>query len=236
MKKKWVPYIVFFGLLLTGYFVFVFATNDFSQSNLPVINSNIPVFSFTNQDGKTITERDVEGKVYVVDYFFTTCTGICPRMNGNMRRVFDAYKNEKDFMVLSHTCMPETDSVSVLKTYQIKMLNGVLNKVGNSKYIVQYDSSMGKNITSTNWQFLTGNKEALYKLARHGYLIDNNKPDSAQNVGTDFLHTQFFALVDKQSRVRGIYDGLQDDEIGKLLKDIKGLLAEKTPTRSLKGF
>lgn len=236
MKKKWVPYVVFFAVLFTGYFVYVFATNDFSQSNLKVINDNIPTFSFVNQDGKTITERDVEGKVYVAEYFFTTCKGICPRMNANMRRVFEAYKDEKGFMILSHTCMPETDSVPVLKSYEAKMIKGNLIKTDKAKYTIYYDSTMGQNTAPTNWNFLTGDKTMLYNLARHGYLIDNNKPDSSQNIANQFIHSQFFALVDKQSRVRGIYDGLQEDEVQKLLKDIKGLLEEKSQTRSLKGF
>lgn len=217
MKKKWLIYIGFFILLFAGYFIYVFRDNDFSQSNLPVINNNVPAFSFINQDGKKITERDVEGKVYVVEYFFTTCKGICPRMNANMRRVFDAYLNEKDFAVLSHTCMPETDSIPLLKAYETKMLNGI-------------------SAHTATWDFVTGNKKDLYNMARHGYLIDNNKPDSIQNISDQFIHTQFFALVDKQTRVRGIYDGLEEKEIQKLLKDIKGLLNEKYLNRSLKGF
>ncbi|UEG50637.1 SCO family protein [Ferruginibacter lapsinanis] len=217
MKKKWLIYIGFFVVLLTGYFIYVFKDNDFSQSNLPVINNNIPAFSFINQDGKKVTERDFEGKVYVAEYFFTTCKGICPRMNANMRKVFDVYKNEKEFAVLSHTCMPETDSIPLLKAYEAKMLNGISSHIAT-------------------WDFVTGDKTALYNMARHGYLIDNNKPDSVQNISDQFIHTQFFALVDKQTRVRGIYDGLEEKEIEKLLKDIKGLLNEKYLTRSLKGF
>ncbi len=236
MKKKWVPYVVFFALLLAGYFIYVFAENDFSQTGLPVINDNIPAFSFIDQNGKTITERDLDRKVYVAEYFFTTCKGICPRMNANMRRVFDTYKNEMDFRIVSHTCMPETDSVPLLKAYESKMLNGVIKKTEDSKYTIYYDSTMAKPTAPSNWIFLTGDKKALYSLARNGYMIDNNKPDSTQNIADQFIHTQFFALVDKQARVRGIYDGLKEDEIQKLLKDIKGLLDEKTQTRSLKGF
>ncbi|MES2430113.1 MAG: SCO family protein [Bacteroidota bacterium] len=232
MSRKWLPYIIFFVILLAVYFLFVFKDNDFSQSNLPVINNNIPTYSFTNQDNKVITNREVEGKVYVAEYFFTTCKGICPRMNANMRRVYDEYKNEKDFMILSHTCMPEVDSVPVLKMYEAQMLNGILKKV-DEKYTIYYDSTMNKNVQNSNWNFLTGDKTSLYNLARHGYMIDNNKPDSAQNIADQFIHTQFFALVDKRSKVRGIYDGLKEDEVQKLLKDINGLLGEKYQTRSL---
>ena len=126
MKKMWVLYIVAFLLLLTGFYYLVFKNVDFSQSSLPVINDHVQSFSFINQNGKTITEKDVAGKVYVTEYFFTTCKAICPKMNANMRRVYDVYKDEKDFMILSHTCMPETDSVPVLKAYEQKMINGKL--------------------------------------------------------------------------------------------------------------
>ena len=215
MNKRWLWYIGFFAVLFTGYFIFVFSENDFSQSSLPVINDNVQAFSFVNQNGKKVTEKDVAGKVYVAAYFFTTCKGICPKMNGNMRRVFDAFKDEKDFMIISHTCMPETDSVSILKEYEKKSLTGT---------------------TNTNWNFVTGDKAALYKMARHSYLIDNNKTDTANKIADQFIHTQLFALVDKQTSVRGIYDGLKEAEIQKLLKDIRSLLKEQHQNRSLKGF
>jgi protein SCO1 len=115
MIKKWVWYAGFFVLLFGGYFIFVFSQTDISQSTLPVINNNVEPFSFTDQNGKKITERDVDGKVYVTEYFFTTCKGICPKMNANMRRVNDEFKGDSNFMIISHTCMPETDSVPLLK-------------------------------------------------------------------------------------------------------------------------
>jgi protein SCO1/2 len=117
MKNKLWWYIGFFGVLLAGYMIVVFSQTDISQSNLPVINNNVDTFAFTDQNGKMITEKDVDGKVYVAEYFFTTCRGICPKMNTNMRRVYDDFKNEKDFMIISHTCMPEVDSVPLLKDY-----------------------------------------------------------------------------------------------------------------------
>ena len=117
MKNKWVLYVGFFVLLFGAYFLFVFSQTDISKSNLPVI-SDVKAFSFTDQNGKAVSNRDVDGKVYVAEYFFTTCKSICPRMNANMRRVYDVFKDEKDFMILSHTCMPEVDSVPVLKNYE----------------------------------------------------------------------------------------------------------------------
>jgi protein SCO1/2 len=238
MNKKLLLYLGFFVLLFGGYFLYVFSQTDISQSNLPVINNNVQPFSFVNQNGKTITEKEVDGKVYVAEYFFTTCKGICPKMNANMRRVYDAYKTDSNFMILSHSCMPETDSVPLLKQYEAKMLNGKLDKNKDGSYKIVYDSLKdNKPIpANSNWIFVTGDKTSLYDMARHSYLIDNNKPDTAQNIADQFIHTQLFALVDKQTRVRGIYDGLKEEEMQKLLKDIKSLLKEKHQNRVLKGY
>lgn len=236
MRKRILIYGGFFAALVIAFWYFVFKDEDLSRSPLIVINANVPDFSFINQDGKTITAREVDGKVYVAAYFFTTCKGICPRMNANMRRVYDAYKNEPGFMILSHTCMPETDSVPLLKSYETKMINGQLVNNVDGSYRIETGDTITR-IANTNWNFLTGEKTALYKMARQGYMIDNNKPDSLQNIADQFIHTQFFALVDKQRRVRGIYDGLKNVEIQKLLEDIKGLLKEKVDhPRFMNGF
>ena len=197
----------------------------------------IPEFSFTNQDGKTITQKTTADKVYVAEYFFTTCKGICPKMNANMRRVFDEYKNEKDFLILSHTCMPETDSIPLLKAYEQRMVNGELIKNEDGSYKILNKAAANTMLNNPNWNFMTGDKAALYKMARQGYMIDNCKPDSTQRIETQFIHTQFFALVDRYGRVRAIYDGLKEDEIQKLIGDIAGLLREKIDhTRFMNGF
>lgn len=236
MKKKLFIYLGFFIVLISLFLVFVFWDYDFSQSKLKVINAHIPEFSFTDQNGKPFTKRNVEGKVYVAEYFFTTCKGICPKMNLNMRRVYEAYKNEPGFLIASHTCMPETDTVPVLKNYEHKMLSGKLTQNKNGSYKIVHTDSLEK-ISNSNWYFLTGNKTMLYELARNGYIIDNDKPDSTQNISDQFLHSQFFALVDKNNRVRGIYDGLENREIEKLIGDIKDLLKEKLTTkRFMDGF
>lgn len=235
MKKSWMLYLGFFVLLLAGYFTYVFTQTDMTKSSLPVINDNIQTFSFTDQNGKTVTERDVDGKVYLTEYFFTTCKGICPLMNANMRRVYDVYKADSSFMILSHTCMPETDSVPLLKQYEARMLAGTLVKNADGVYKIAYDSNSTAPVKNTNWEFVTGDKKKLYDMARHSYLIDNNKSiDTTAAIADQFIHTQFFALVDKQARVRGIYDGLKEDEIQKLIKDIDGLLKESHQNRSLK--
>lgn len=230
--------MAFFALLLTGFYFAIYKDGPFNKAPLAVINPNIPAFEFINQNGDTITQKNTEGKVYVAEYFFTTCKGICPKMNANMRRVYDAFKNEKDFMILSHTCMPEVDSVSLLKAYEAKMINGQLVKKQDGTYKINIDSSnLSKPIANKSWQFLTGKKESLYNLARQGYKIDDGKADSTQVIENQFIHTQFFSLVDKAGRVRGIYDGLIEEEIRKLLKDIPELMKEKIDhTRFLNGF
>jgi len=238
MKKRIWIYVGFFIVLLGAFYLMLFKDYDFSKSNLPVRNDNVEDFTFINQDGKRITDREVEGKVYVAEYFFTTCRGICPVMNANMRRVFDAFKDEPDFMILSHTCMPETDSIPLLKAYEAKMINGTLIRNADGSYKIDYDSTNQQQTTNPNWNFVTGDKAALYRMARQSYGIDNGKPDTNQLMRDQFIHTQFFALVDKQRRVRGmVYDGLSNEEVDKMIKDIKGLLKEKVTTkRFMNGF
>jgi protein SCO1 len=241
-RNKWILiYVGFFIVLLGVFYLLLFNDYDFSRSNLQVRNDNVENFSFTNQDGKKITEREVEDKVYVVEYFFTTCRGICPIMNANMRRVYEAFKDEPGFMILSHTCMPEVDSVPILKAYEAKMLEGKLKKNADGSYEIEYDTAskpLNPKPLNLNWNFVTGDKALLYKMARQSYGIDNGKPDSTQLMKDQFIHTQFFALVDKQRRVRGmVYDGLNNDEVDKLIKDIKGLLKEKIKTKHfMNGF
>ncbi len=198
MKKKTWIYIGFFAVLFAAFYIFLYGTVDLSKSKLPILNNVMP-FSFLRQDNQTITEKDVTGKVYVAEFFFTTCHGICPKLNRNMKKVAERFKNENNFLILSHTVDPETDSVGRMKVYA---------------------DSLGADIK--HWWFLTGSKENLYKAARESYILDDPQ-NSSLNISEQFLHTQFFALVDKNGRVRGIYDGLKDDEIQKLFNDIVDL-------------
>lgn len=236
MSRKLIFYAVFGVVLVTCFLFFVFRDQDMSRSLLPVINDRVRDFSFTDQNGKPFTQKDIDGKVYVAEYFFTTCKGICPRMNANMRRVFEAYKDEPGFLILSHTCMPETDSVPLLKAYEAKMINGKLEKTADGTYRIE-EQNPAAPVTNPNWFFVTGDKKALYTMARQSYMIDNDKPTPGQTIADEFIHTQFFALLDKERRVRGIYDGLKEDEVQKLLTDIKGLLKEKATTKHfMNGF
>lgn len=236
MKKTWF-YIIFFTILVLGFYLAVFRNYDFSKSKLAVINPEVPSFSFTDQNGEIFSTANTDGKVYVAEYFFTTCLGICPRMNANMRRVYDAFSQEEDFLVVSHTCMPEVDSVLLLKQYEDWMINGKLIKKEDGSYRIEKPDSLSTKRPNKNWIFVTGDKSQLYKMARQGYMIDNGKPDSLQNIGDQFIHTQFFALVDRYRRVRAIYDGLKEDEIQKLIKDIPELMKEKVSSpRFMNGF
>jgi protein SCO1/2 len=206
MKKK---ILVLSGLLVVLVSLMWFLLSfqkGFFDVKLPVMNY-VQNFSFTDQNGHEVTEKTVDGKVYVTEYFFTTCKGICPKMNANMQKVYEKFKNNKDFAIVSHTSMPETDSVPLMKAYEEKMV--------------------GKNPDyPAEWYFVTGTKDSLYKMARQSYLLDNDKNNSV-NIEDHFIHTQFFALVDKEQRVRGIYDGLKKDEIARLDTDIQELLNEK---------
>lgn len=160
----------------------------------------IQAFSFTNQDGNTVTEKDFENCIYVTDFFFTTCHSICPIMSTQMERVAEAYKTNEQVKFLSHTVDPEIDTVEQLKAYALK-----------------------HNATSKQWMFVTGEKKQLYDIARTGYLLDAREGDGGPD---DFIHTQNFALIDKEKRIRGYYDGTDSLEINQLIKDIDLLLKE----------
>ncbi|PZX62753.1 SCO family protein [Hydrotalea sandarakina] len=210
-KKKLIIYSVFFiGLVAVFMFVISRVTDMFQRSTLTERSTVLP-FQFTNQDGKPVTNKDVEGKVYVVNYFFTTCKGICPRMNNNLKEVYEQFKNRPDFMILSHTCDPDNDSVPKMKRYADSM-----------------------QVNTQKWEFLTGRKDSLYKMARYSYGIDDPK-NTVNDIKDDFIHTQFVALVDKNGIVRGqVYDTLKKDEIEKLKHDIEQLLNEPTPGTALR--
>ncbi len=161
-------------------------------------------FAFLNQNNDTITEKFVDGKVYVAEYFFTTCGSICPIMNEQMKRVNDVYYDNPDVAILSFTVDPDVDTVEQMKRYADR-----------------------HDIKGDQWQFLTGDKKELYQLARRSYFV--LKPAEAENLGdagSDFIHTNNFVLVDRESRIRGYYDGTNPDEVGNLLTDIQKLLKE----------
>ncbi len=173
------------------------------------LDHTIADFSFTNQNGKTITQKDYEGKIYVADFFFTTCRSICPKMTNNMTWLQNQIKNNPKVMLLSHSVTPEIDSVSVLKKYALE-----------------------KGVIDSKWNLVTGNKKDIYFIARKSYLaVKTGKPSEMY----DMVHTENFVLIDSKRRVRGFYDGTNLDgptepgikNVKQLLEDINFLCSEK---------
>jgi protein SCO1/2 len=158
-------------------------------------------FSFTNQEGKTITNQYVAGKVYVADFFFTTCPTICPIMKKEMLRVFEKYKDNPNFKILSHSIDPTYDTQEVLNDYSKKL--GIED--------------------ATTWNFLTGEPEKIYEIGQTSYLTTAME-DQAEPGG--FLHSGAFVLVDKQGHIRAVYDGTKSDQVDQLIRDIPSLLEE----------
>lgn len=150
-------------------------------------------FSLVNQNGKTITQKDYKDKIYVADFFFTTCPTICPIMTKNMAAIQD--KIGEEVMLLSHSVTPQIDSVAQLKKYALE-----------------------KGVDDSKWNLVTGDKKQIYALARKSYLAVKNDGDGGPY---DMIHTENFILVDKERRIRGFYDGTNPKEIDKLLGDIE---------------
>jgi protein SCO1 len=176
----------------------VFGPKDVNEKGDTLYHS-IPSFTFINQDGKTISDQAVEGKIYVASFFFATCPTICPEMNENLKGVTENFKDNKEIKFLSFTVNPEQDSVPALKEYASK-----------------------RNADSNQWWFLTGNKDSIYTLAREGYLV----PAAEGKTAEDFFHSQDFILVDRENHIRGYYDGLDAADVKKLNEEIKVLLFE----------
>lgn len=165
------------------------------------IYQTVPDFKLINQDAETVTQELVKNKIYVADFFFTTCPTICPVMKREMIRVYEKFKQHPDIMMLSHTIDPAHDTVEVLKDYA--------NRLGSD----------GKQ-----WQFLTGNRDSIYDLAERGYYA-SAQVDSTEPGG--FVHSGGFILVDKNRYVRGIYDGTDPKAVDRLIADIETLILEK---------
>jgi len=202
MSRKYLFYALFFAVLFAGFLgVLSWVIPGFTTKSIPPISTLQP-FHFTTQNGTPFTEQNMAGKVAAVQYFFTTCKGICPRMNNNLRTVYNEFKAEPDFLILSHTCDPETDSAARLKRYADSM-----------------------QVDTRHWIFLTGRKDSLYSMARHVYKIDDPE-NNVTDLKSDFLHTQFVALVNKKGAIIKIYDALKPSELKELAADIKKALKE----------
>ena len=157
-------------------------------------------FELLNQNGEVVTQKNLEGKYYVADFFFTTCPSICPKMTKQMTRVYEEYYNDPDFMLLSHTVQPEVDSVETLREYAEE-----------------------HNADASKWLFLTGDKKQIYNLARKSYFAATSEGDGGEE---DFIHTENFILIDKNKMIRGFYDGTNTKDVDKLMDDIEILKRE----------
>ncbi len=156
-------------------------------------------FSLTNQNGETVTQNSYKDKIYVADFFFTTCPTICPIMTKNMAAIQKQVLSDSDVLLLSHSVTPEIDSVTQLKKYALE-----------------------KGVDDTKWNLVTGDKKQIYELARKSYLAVKTDGDGGP---FDMIHTENFILVDKERRIRGFYDGTRTDEMERLMEDLKVLKA-----------
>ncbi|RMZ51541.1 SCO family protein [Flavobacteriaceae bacterium PRS1] len=177
-----------------------------SQVNAEMVDSTIQYqkkyhkiadFSLINQNGKTITQEDYKDKIYVADFFFTTCQTICPIMTDNMYEIQKKIITDDEVMLLSHTVTPEIDTVAQLKRY-----------------------AKEKGVNASKWNLVTGDKKQIYELARKSYLAVK---DNGNGGPFDMIHTENFMLIDKERQIRGFYDGTNPEDIERLLKDIKKL-------------
>ncbi|MFZ5554538.1 MAG: SCO family protein [Bacteroidota bacterium] len=223
MKKT---IILFCSILFTGILIAWYLNYDqYKKQNAPgVVNPSqvnkelvdtsmqgistghrVSGFHLINQDGKEVDESLIEGKVFVADFFFTTCGSICPKMTSQLERVQKAFEDEDDFIILSHTVLPETDTAEVLKAYA-----------------EQHGADPGK------WVFLTGDKKEIYRLARKSYFLVKEAAPGEEGDGgqSDFIHTQNFVLVDAQKRIRGYYDGTSAKDVDLMMEDIRLVLEE----------
>ncbi len=207
-KKTTIFLISFFMLLGVAFLGYAYKVmHEQKTLALPIVgndqNHHIAPFSFMNQDGKVITNEDVKGKICVVEFFFATCKGMCPKMNENMVTVSKAFKGNKNVLILSHTVDPIKDTVKALKEYSLR-----------------FDADPAQ------WMFLTGDKKKLYDMARYSYLISAEDDTTGVSIDKDFIHDKHYTLVDGYGRVRGFYDGLNPGDVNKMIGDINALLKE----------
>lgn len=198
----------FFMVLAIVFIGYSYKVTREQPKSLPIYGNpghKIEAFSFTDQEGKTVTQDDIKGKIFVVEYFFTTCKGICPKMNENMVKVYEAFRGSNDVMILSHTVDPKKDTVQAMKAYSLR-----------------FDAD------PKQWKFLTGDKKELYEKARNSYLVTAVDDTASVDIESDFIHTDHFVLVDRDGQIRGTYEGTKIGSINQLIGDIKELLKEKS--------
>ena len=182
----------------------IFGEKEITETD--TVYHTIGNFKLVNQDSIVITDETLEGKIYVADFFFTSCRTICPIMKTQMRRVYDAIQDDPDVLIVSHTIDPEYDTVGLLHEYAERL-----------------------GVESDKWHFLTGNKDSIYYLAQTSYFVtameDQAEPDG-------FIHSGAFLLIDKKGRIRGKYDGTKEEEVNRLLDDIE-ILKKEEPNNAI---
>jgi len=172
-----------------------------TPSGIDTVYHSISEFAFTDQDSSKITNANFDGKIYVADFFFTTCPSICPITTAQMLRIYTRFKNDTNVLILSHTIDPEYDQVPVLKEYADRL-----------------------DVSSDKWHFVTGNKDSIYNMAQNSYYARAGEDPGAPG---GFVHSGAFALIDRHRHIRGIYDGTKPKEVDKLMKDMVILMKEK---------
>lgn len=218
--KKWGALAVLFcvPVLICFSFYYIFIHKPFAAKNTATFKTlpyfgpkqaraegdtlyhKVPSFSLINQDGKTFSDKDLEGKIYVADFFFTSCKTICPKMTASLFVIQDKLKHIKEFSIVSHTVDPETDTIQQLKDYAMKV-----------------------HALPEKWNFLTGDKKHIYDMARHGYYVTALEGDGGPD---DFIHSETFILVDKEKHIRGIYDGTSVSDIERLVDEVTVLATQ----------
>ncbi len=172
-----------------------------TEGKTDTVYHQIPDFNFLNQDSVWVSQKDYGGKIYVADFFFTSCPTICPKMKTQMLRIYQRYQNNPTIKLLSHSIDPTYDRPHVLKAYAKRM-----------------------EVASKKWNFVTGNKGEIYKIGQKSYMVSAQEDP---NEAGGFVHSGAFILVDTKRHVRGIYDGTKESEVNKLIEDIEILLHEK---------
>ena len=195
--KKLVP-ITILLLILTG---FVTGCEKKSDAKFRVYGEVTQDFSFHNQDNQIVTKDLFNDKVVITDFFFTTCPAICPIMKRQMFRIYEAYPDQPDLLLLSHTIDPDHDTVEILKNY-----------------------SEGLGIKTEKWQLVTGPQEEIFEIAKNNYMLGALKDENSPG---GYIHSGSFVLIDKDKKIRGYYDGTDAKEVDQLILDLKEFISEK---------
>lgn len=213
IKNNWITIVL---IIIVGVLVYFYLENGDQSKILPVYNPSnfnpelvdknlqnksknhtVSDFELINQNGKIITQEDYQDKIYVADFFFTRCGSICPIMTNNMVKIQNEFLNDDDIMLLSLSVTPKIDSITILREY-----------------------AKAKGVINSKWNITTGHKKHIYELARKSYFAVVEKGDGRLQ---DFIHTPNFILIDKKKQIRGMYDGTNNEDIEKLINDIKTL-------------